>query len=70
MLFRNLFPLLNDKEIGIEKTPSYFDCSDQDVAKRIKENAPDVKLLLIVCDPIERALSDFTHQVNFLHMVD
>ena len=63
-MFRNLFPKMNDKEIGIEKTPSYFDCSDPDIAKRIRESVPGIKLLLIVCNPTARAFSDYTHQVK------
>ena len=55
--------MLNDKEIGMEKTPKYFDCSPN-VEKRIKETVPGIKILLVVCDPTRRAFSDFIHQVD------
>ena len=61
--FRNLFPSMNNLEMGIEKTPTYFDCSNYEVASRVKDNVPKVKILLIVCDPTARAFSDYVHQV-------
>lgn len=45
-------------QLTVEKTPAYFTSSK--VPKRIHQMNPDIKLLLILRDPTERVLSDYT----------
>jgi len=45
-------------QLTVEKTPSYFVSAG--VAERIHNMSSDVKLLVVVRDPVTRALSDFT----------
>lgn len=49
-------------QLTIEKSPSYF--ITPDVPKRIFHLSPNVKLLLIVRNPIERAISDYSQLFN------
>lgn len=51
-------PYSTTDQITIEKSPSYF--ITPDAPKRIFHLAPSVKLLLIVRNPIERAISDYS----------
>uniref|UniRef100_A0A8C7WYR2 Sulfotransferase n=1 Tax=Oryzias sinensis TaxID=183150 RepID=A0A8C7WYR2_9TELE len=46
------------EQLTVEKTPAYFTSSK--VPKRIHRMNPDIKLLLILRDPTERVLSDYT----------
>ena len=61
---RNIFPPINDKQIAMEKTPSYFDDPPHNLPESIINNLPNTKLLLIVCDPTKRAFSDYVHEVR------
>lgn len=45
-------------QLTVEKTPAYF--TSGKVPKRVRQMSPDVKLLLILRDPTERVLSDYT----------
>lgn len=58
-------PHTTSTQVTIEKTPSYF--VHEEVPQRISAHSEDVKLLLIVRNPIDRALSDFT-QLNMKQM--
>ena len=49
------------KAIG-EASPSYM--YDPEVPKRIKERLPDVKLIFILRHPVDRAYSQYWHEVN------
>lgn len=51
-------PYAYPEQLIVEKTPAYFTSSR--VPKRIFELNPDTKLLLILRDPTERVLSDYT----------
>ena len=51
-------PRTTSTQITIEKTPSYF--VHDDVPHRMAAQSTHVKLLLIVRNPIDRAVSDFT----------
>lgn len=55
--YRNLMPESDDTQITIEKTPGYF--ITKDVPKRISKMSPSVKLIVVVRDPVTRAISDF-----------
>lgn len=54
----NRMPLTSPDQITIEKTPSYF--THKEVPQRLSALSADIKLLLIVREPVERALSDYT----------
>mgnify|MGYP000024606353 CR=1 FL=1 len=45
-------------QITIEKTPKYF--IDPNVPQRIQKMNPEMKLILIVRNPIDRVISDYT----------
>lgn len=47
-----------DGQITMEKTPSYFVTSE--VPKRVKHMNPEMKLIVVVRDPVTRAISDYT----------
>ena len=47
----------NSGEIAIEKTPGYFHTPE--APKRVYEMDPNVKLLLILRDPVKRLISDY-----------
>lgn len=45
-------------QITMEKTPSYFVTSE--VPRRVKHMNPGMKLIVVVRDPVTRAISDYT----------
>lgn len=49
------------KAVG-EKTPAYF--FDRDVPERVKDVLPDVKLIFIFRNPVDRAYSHYWHNVR------
>ena len=49
----------SEGQILLEKTPAYF--FDQDIEKRIHAAMPNVKLILIVRDPVTRMISEYVH---------
>uniref|UniRef100_A0AAV2MIC4 Heparan sulfate glucosamine 3-O-sulfotransferase 1 n=1 Tax=Knipowitschia caucasica TaxID=637954 RepID=A0AAV2MIC4_KNICA len=51
-------PFAYPDQLTVEKTPAYF--TSGKVPKRIYDMNPDIKLLLILRDPTERVLSDYT----------
>jgi len=51
-------PATLDGQLTVEKTPSYF--VTKYVPQRVYAMSPGVKLILVVRDPVTRALSDFT----------
>ncbi|XP_075044991.1 heparan sulfate glucosamine 3-O-sulfotransferase 1 [Mixophyes fleayi] len=58
-------PFSYPHQLTVEKTPAYF--TSPDVPERIYNMNGTIKLLLILRDPIERVLSDYT-QVYYNHM--
>lgn len=55
--YRSMFPLKSDKNITGEDTPFYF--WREDAAKRIKKILPNIKLIMILRNPIDRAYSNY-----------
>lgn len=51
-------PLSTPDQIVVEKTPAYF--TSQLAPKRVREMSPAMKIILIVRDPTQRTISDFT----------
>ncbi|KAG8435292.1 hypothetical protein GDO86_013299 [Hymenochirus boettgeri] len=56
--YRNLMPFSYKNQITIEKTPGYF--TSLHAPKRIHDMNSSVKLLIILRDPTERVISDYT----------
>ncbi|EMP26267.1 Heparan sulfate glucosamine 3-O-sulfotransferase 1 [Chelonia mydas] len=56
--YRQQMPLSRPGQLTVEKTPGYF--SSPRVPARVRALAPGVRLLLIVRDPVERLVSDYT----------
>ncbi|XP_071130458.1 heparan sulfate glucosamine 3-O-sulfotransferase 6-like [Mytilus edulis] len=55
--YRNLMPESDSSQLTIEKTPGYF--ITKDVPNRIYNMSSAVKLIIVVRDPVTRAISDF-----------
>jgi len=53
--YRSQMPFSNEKQITIEKTPAYF--RDYYTPERVHAMNPSIKLVVIVCDPVPRAVS-------------
>ncbi|OQV12947.1 Heparan sulfate glucosamine 3-O-sulfotransferase 4 [Hypsibius exemplaris] len=60
--YRNQMPLTTPSQITIEKTPSYF--VTRDVPRRLHAMNPHTKLIIVVRDPITRAISDYTQALS------
>ncbi|XP_072747080.1 heparan sulfate glucosamine 3-O-sulfotransferase 6 [Anoplolepis gracilipes] len=56
--YRRRMPPTLIGQITMEKTPSYFVTSE--VPKRVKHMNPKMKLIVVVRDPVTRAISDYT----------
>ncbi|KAJ1368857.1 hypothetical protein KIN20_030204 [Parelaphostrongylus tenuis] len=56
--YRSLMPPSTPDEVVIEKTPGYF--TSPIAPKRVYELNPSMKIILIVRDPTQRTISDFT----------
>nr|XP_033796309.1 heparan sulfate glucosamine 3-O-sulfotransferase 1-like [Geotrypetes seraphini] len=56
--YRSLMPFSYENQITIEKTPGYF--TSPQVPERIHDMNSSIKLLLILRDPTERVISDYT----------
>ena len=63
-ILRHRVPEVEENAFTMEKTPAYFNFN-RAVPANIKNLVPDAKLLLLLCDPVDRVLSDFFHEVNW-----
>ena len=55
-------PYTSENELTFEKTPGYFRWNE--TPKRIFDFNPKMKLVLIVRNPVTRAISHFTHMLS------
>lgn len=55
--YKGFFPKQKSNTISGEATPDYF--FDPEVPKRIKASFPNIKLILLLRDPVERAVSHY-----------
>jgi [heparan sulfate]-glucosamine 3-sulfotransferase 3 len=63
--FRNQMPnIVHSQTVSIEKTPHYF--IDRQTPARLAYLLPHVKLIIILRDPIQRAISDYV-QLKYRH---
>lgn len=51
-------PVTVDGQITMEKTPSYF--VTPEAPRRVQHMDPGTKLIVVVRDPVTRAISDYT----------
>ncbi len=63
--YQDQFPADSANRINGELSPSYF--IDPAVPERVKTYAPDVKILVSLRDPLERAISNHRHEVRLGH---
>ncbi|KAJ7426004.1 Heparan sulfate glucosamine 3-O-sulfotransferase 4 [Willisornis vidua] len=59
---RNVMPKTLDGQITMEKTPSYFVTNE--APRRIHSMAKDTKLIVVVRNPVTRAISDYTQTLS------
>ncbi|XP_053642814.1 heparan sulfate glucosamine 3-O-sulfotransferase 6 [Cherax quadricarinatus] len=60
--YRSQLPLSLEGQLTVEKTPAYF--TTPGVPERVKDDLPNAKLLLVVRNPVTRALSDYTQGLS------
>ncbi|KAM4828989.1 heparan sulfate glucosamine 3-O-sulfotransferase 4 isoform 1-T1 [Thomomys bottae] len=60
--YRNVMPKTVEGQLTMEKTPSYFVTSE--APKRIHSMAKDIKLIVVVRNPVTRAISDYTQTLS------
>lgn len=60
--YRSQMPFTLPGQVTVEKTPGYF--ASPQVPQRVWEMNPAVRLLLIVRDPAERLVSDYTQVLH------
>uniref|UniRef100_A0A3Q3XFH7 Sulfotransferase n=1 Tax=Mola mola TaxID=94237 RepID=A0A3Q3XFH7_MOLML len=60
--YRELMPKTLEGQITMEKTPSYF--VTREAPARISAMSRDTKLIVVVRDPVTRAISDFTQTLS------
>ncbi|KAM3917182.1 uncharacterized protein RB166_016312 [Leptodactylus fuscus] len=60
--YRDLMPRTVDGQITMEKTPSYFVTNE--APQRIHSMAKDTKLIVVVRNPVTRAISDYTQTLS------
>ncbi|XP_070569925.1 heparan sulfate glucosamine 3-O-sulfotransferase 1-like [Ptychodera flava] len=57
-------PYTTAKQLVFEKTPKYFVFPHDVPRKMYTDLSPKVKIVLILCDPTHRAVSDFFHELH------
>lgn len=60
--YRKHMPLTIEGQITIEKSPSYF--ITKEAPRRVQHMNPSTKLLVVVRDPVTRAISDYTQAIS------
>ncbi|XP_048187834.1 heparan sulfate glucosamine 3-O-sulfotransferase 4 [Perognathus longimembris pacificus] len=60
--YRNVMPKTVEGQLTMEKTPSYFVTNE--APKRIHSMAKDIKLIVVVRNPVTRAISDYTQTLS------
>ncbi|XP_078506988.1 heparan sulfate glucosamine 3-O-sulfotransferase 3A1-like [Lissotriton helveticus] len=65
--YRDLMPKTLDGQITMEKTPSYF--VTKDAPARISAMSNETRLIVVVRDPVTRAISDYTQTLSKRHNI-
>lgn len=61
--YRAQFPIRSKGTLVGEASPSY--CTDPLAPERVKKEIPKTKLIFIVRDPVDRAISNYFHSVKY-----
>ena len=62
--FRESFTPAKPLVMVSEKTPAYFNWPPAQIPIHVKKELPGVKIVVVLCDPVKRAISDFAHEVS------
>ncbi|XP_077989857.1 heparan sulfate glucosamine 3-O-sulfotransferase 1-like [Glandiceps talaboti] len=63
-LYRKQMPYTTISQMTVEKTPEYF-IVPNDVPKRVHDEiSPDTKIIVVICDPVKRIISDYISLVK------
>ncbi|XP_060028609.1 heparan sulfate glucosamine 3-O-sulfotransferase 6 [Erinaceus europaeus] len=60
--YRSLMPRTLDGQVTLEKTPSYF--VTREAPRRIHSMSPNTKLIVVVRNPVTRAISDYAQTLS------
>nr|XP_039261439.1 heparan sulfate glucosamine 3-O-sulfotransferase 5-like isoform X2 [Styela clava] len=60
--YKNALPTASDNQLIMEKTPAYFTTLPDNLPDIIKRDSPHVKLILLLCNPVNRAFSDYAQR--------
>ena len=61
--YENSMPLTFESQLAVEKSPDYFE--HRLVPERIYQMNRTIKLIVVVCEPIKRAISDYVQDVSY-----
>ena len=63
-------PEAEDNALIMEKTPAYFTDPPNNIPSRIKSTSESSKIVLILCDPAKRVISDYVQEVStkYIHI--
>lgn len=59
--YRNKMPMCYEDNLTVEKSPAYF--VTKGVPEKIKQMNPNIKLILVLRDPVKRLISDFSQLI-------
>lgn len=62
--YRHCMPPTLEGQVTMEKTPSYF--ITKEVPKRVHSMNPATRLIVVVRDPVTRAVSDYTQAARYV----
>ncbi|XP_077967187.1 heparan sulfate glucosamine 3-O-sulfotransferase 5-like isoform X1 [Styela clava] len=65
LYYKEKMPWSSPEEIVLESSSTYFSWPPMAVPKRIKSILPNVKILVLLCDPVHRAKIDFIEEFQF-----
>ncbi|XP_072042126.1 heparan sulfate glucosamine 3-O-sulfotransferase 1-like [Amphiura filiformis] len=66
--YKENMPYSTETQVTIEKTPGYF--VGHAIPERINSFLPDTKIIIIMRDPVKRAISDFVHMTSKINCRD
>ena len=64
--YKKMMPLSSKQQITLEKTPIYYAYHPLGVHRRVHRLLPHAKLIIILRDPIKRAISDYFMETRYL----
>ena len=66
--YQSQMPMSSKHQATMEKTSSYV--YDKNIPNQISLKQPDTRFILMVCDPVQRAMSDFLHIHTMNYITD